>query len=168
MISYFTLLLYFSYIILFLYRSPPGHLKHSVIHSDLKNLNVFSKKIKCKVNLCNIASLQYNYLGTITSNNWLKRIVNITYLKICSDFIFAASCHRTCFFFFFYIKHSHGNWYMHWCAWEKNKYGQRSQKKSYKMHAFCSFIECRISITKLVKNCWITVLQIFRSKWCNL
>ena len=95
MISYFTSLLYFSYIILFLYHSPPGYLKHSVIHPDLKNHNVFSKK----THLCNIACLRYNYLWMITSNNWLKRIVNVPYLKICSNFIFTASCHRTCFFF---------------------------------------------------------------------
>ena len=32
----------------------------SVVHSDLTNHNVFCKKIKCKVNLCNIASVQYS------------------------------------------------------------------------------------------------------------
>ena len=37
--------------------------------------------IKCKVNLCNIASVQYNYFRMITSKNWLKRILNITFLK---------------------------------------------------------------------------------------
>ena len=32
----------------------------------------------CKVNLCNIASVQYNYLQMITSKNLLKGIVKIT------------------------------------------------------------------------------------------
>ena len=48
------------------------------VHSDPKNHNVFYKKIKCKVKLCNIASVQYNYLWIIASNNWLKCILNIT------------------------------------------------------------------------------------------
>ena len=38
---------------------------------------------------------------------------------------------------------------------------------------FCSYIEYRISFTtlcfqKLVKNCWIKIHQILRSKWCNI
>ena len=50
----------------------------------------FTKKNKCKVNLFNIASVQHNYLWMITSRNWLKRIVNITFfhiLKFFSHFI---------------------------------------------------------------------------------
>ena len=33
------------------------------------------------MNLCNIASVQYNYLSMITSKNWLKQIVNISFSK---------------------------------------------------------------------------------------
>ena len=52
---------------------------------------MFCKKIKCKLNLYNITSVQYDYLKVITSKNWLKRIVNITFdtfKKNCSNFIF--------------------------------------------------------------------------------
>ena len=42
---------------------------------------------KYKVNLCNIASVQYNYLWMIT---------NINFLKNCSNFIFVASFYNAC------------------------------------------------------------------------
>ena len=59
----------------------------------------FTKKNKCKVNLYNIATVQHNYLWMITSKNWLKRIVNITFFHIlifffhfiCLDFRTANS-----------------------------------------------------------------------------
>ena len=44
---------------------------------------VSCKKIKCRVNLCNIASVQYSHLLMITSKKWLKRIVNNTLKSLC-------------------------------------------------------------------------------------
>ena len=67
-------------------------------HSDLKNHNVFCKRNKFKVTLHKTASVQYNYWWIIANKNWLKRIVNITFRKICSNLIFAASFHRACIY----------------------------------------------------------------------
>ena len=68
----------------------------SVVHSELKTHNVFCRKIKCKLNWCNIASVQNNYLWMITSKNSLERRVNITFWKNCSNFFFSASFHWAC------------------------------------------------------------------------
>ena len=66
----------------------------SVIHSDLKNYNVFCKRIKCKINLYNMANVHYNYFGKITSKNWLKLFVSITFKNFFFNFIFAVSFYR--------------------------------------------------------------------------
>ena len=57
---------------------------------------MYCKKINCKVDLCNIASVQHNYFWMITSKKCLKRMVNITFEKNYSNFIFTASFHRAC------------------------------------------------------------------------
>ena len=102
--DFFTLLHLFTFSFYSLYTllfKPLAAGLLSVVNSDLQNHNGFCKKIKCKVNLCNIASVEYNYLWMITSKDWLKRIVNIFFKKNCSNFIFAASFHRACVRLFF-------------------------------------------------------------------
>ena len=60
LLQFFT----FSYNILFilLFLLHAGYNHSSVVHSNLKNHYVFFKKIKCKLNICNVASVRYNYL----------------------------------------------------------------------------------------------------------
>ena len=96
---YFTLERY--YIILFAlhlsFQTTCSRLAKSLFfRSNIVNHNVSCKKIKCKVNLCNVASAQYNYFWMITSKNCLKQIVNIIFLKNCFNFISTANFHRAC------------------------------------------------------------------------
>ena len=82
LLHYLTPLLFFNHSICSTLFSSDHLLRiswtdSSVVHSDLKNNNVFCKKIKCKFNLCNIASVQYSYLWMITSKSWLKRNENV-------------------------------------------------------------------------------------------
>ena len=70
---------YFSYITLFVlhcfFRTTCFRLAKTIVQLSILILRItmyFVKKIKCKVNMYNIASVQYNYLWMITSKSWLK------------------------------------------------------------------------------------------------
>ena len=62
LLHFFTFLCMILFFYTFLYKplAPVSQNHSSVVHSDLKNHNVFCKKINCKGNFCNIASVQYN------------------------------------------------------------------------------------------------------------
>ena len=77
----FFIVIFLLYFISFFFschsiRSALFFTKHLL---QLAKINL--KLLKCKVNLCNIASVQYGYLWMIASKNWLKRIIKITFLK---------------------------------------------------------------------------------------
>ena len=90
--SYFTSLLFFSFLISFCLFYPflfkalaPGQPKQFFSYPE--NHNVFCKTIKCKVNWYKVASVKYNYFWMITSKNYLKWKVHI-FLKInCFNFL---------------------------------------------------------------------------------
>ena len=65
--SYITSLLYFSYIILFFL-----HFSFQTTCSRLAKSNLQLSIQKCKINLCNMASVQYNYSWMITKQQLVK------------------------------------------------------------------------------------------------
>ena len=60
LLHFFTFSYNILFVLLFLLQVSYNH--SSVVHSNLKNHNLFFKKIKCKLNICNVASVRYNYL----------------------------------------------------------------------------------------------------------
>ena len=64
-----------------------------VIHSDLIKHNVFCKKIKCSINVNNMANV-HNLL--VVYKNWLKWVVNVDFKTTCSHFIFVTSLPTNC------------------------------------------------------------------------
>ena len=124
---------------------------------------------------------------------WITKTINTNFCKF-----HRCWCYLFPFGLFLHIKHLHSNikpivtrhihiltclekkqlqtkkikkeQYCHTCS--KNNLVENMNTNSPKWK-ICSYIEYRISFTtlslqKLVKNCWIKVHQIFRSKWCNV
>ena len=94
--SYFTSLLYFSYIILFIlhisFRTTCSRLAKTIVQLSIQILKTDCQKIKCKVNLCNISKFFLND----HKQELVKTDRKHHFWKICSNFIFFASFHRAC------------------------------------------------------------------------